>query len=210
MSEMTADPNQVSAPKLPDHVRMRRAARYHGTRMLVYIAVFAALDAWVIATDGLLVAQLLSVIAAYITGSYLTGVFHEWGHFTGARVSGSRSPIVRKPKGIFMFGFDMEKNDSRQFLSMSLGGPIANWLLVLLVLVLMPLDTIGRIALLAVVFGRAVAVCLFELPVVKAVYEGGHPQTTLDARIDEGALDSSQVYGYLVMLFAFFALIILI
>ena len=96
---------------MPDKQRLKQVAEYHGLRLVAYMAIFAALDAWVLASD-LLIANVLSVIAALIVANYLAGIFHEWGHFCGARLAKSRSPIVPKPSGTFVFGFNMEKNTS--------------------------------------------------------------------------------------------------
>lgn len=210
MSEATMEVT-VSAPeKIPDKVRIKRAAKYHGQRAMAYLAVFAAMEAWVLASDGLVIAKLLSIVAAWLAGSYLAGVFHEWGHFTGARLSGSYSPAVRKVTGLFMFGFSMEKNSPQQFLAMSLGGPTANWLLVLLVALFIPLDNVGGLALLATVFGRAVAVVIFEGPVMYGVLQGGEPQDMLDRRIETGALDRSGTYGHIIAAATFIAGLLLL
>jgi hypothetical protein len=180
---------------MPDKQRLKQVAEYHGLRLVAYMAIFAALDAWVLASD-LLIANVLSVIAALIVANYLAGIFHEWGHFCGARLAKSRSPIVPKPSGTFVFGFNMEKNTSKQFLAMSLGGPIANWLLVALVFILIPIDNAGRAALFAMVFGRAVGVIIFEGPIIARTMNGGLPQQELDNQLDNGSLDRSQVLGY--------------
>ena len=55
---------------------------------------------------------------------------HEWGHFSGARLSGAVSPVLKERKSFFMFNFKTAVNSRAQFLAMSLGGPVANWLLV--------------------------------------------------------------------------------
>jgi hypothetical protein len=193
------------AKKVPDKVRIQRAAKYYGTRAMVYLAIFAALDAWIIATDGLLIAQLLGVVAAFLTGNYLAGVFHEWGHFIGARVSKSYSPIVPKPGGALMFGFDNSRNTSQQFLTMSIAGSAGNWLLVILAAVLLPIDNIARVALLATVFGRAIGVLIFEGPIMLGVMNGGEPKEQLEKRVNAGGLDISQVQGNIVAGLAFVA-----
>ncbi|MBL4680631.1 MAG: hypothetical protein JKY88_07910 [Pseudomonadales bacterium] len=188
--------SQSNEHSIPDLKRLSNAANYHGLRMLVYFSVFAAMDAWY-EVSALLLANALSVIAALIVGAYLSGIFHEWGHFVGARISKSRSPIVRKPKGTFMFGFDMKKNTSDQFLWMSLGGPLGNLLLVVLVYVLLPIDSFGRAALLAMIIGKLVAVIVFEGPIIFRTFKGGDPQIELDKQLDNGALDKGQKAGYL-------------
>lgn len=191
--------------KVPDKVRIQRAAKHYGTRAMVYLAVFAAMDAWLIATDGLVVAQLLGAIAAFLTASYLAGAFHEWGHFMGARLSGAYSPVVPEAKGGLMFGFDNSRNTPRQFLAMSFGGSAGNWLLVILVALLLPMDNVARAALLATAFGRAIGVLVFEGPIIQRVMNGGDPQEELTQRVNEGGLDKSTVYGYIVSGLAFLA-----
>ena len=81
---------------------------------------------------------------------------------------------------------------------MSLGGPIANWLLVLLVVMFIPLNNAGRAALFTITFGRAVSVCYFEVPVIQRVLNGTPPDEALEARLNSGALDKGGVYGYLI------------
>lgn len=196
---------EQSPKKVPDKVRIQRAAKHYGTRSMVYIAVFAAMDAWLIATDGLIVAQLLGVVAAFLAGSYLAGAFHEWGHFIGARVSNAYSPVVTEPGGAFLFGFDNARSTTQQFLYMSFGGSAGNWLIVLLVALLLPLDNIARVALLATVFGRAIGVLIFEGPIIQRVMGGGDPQEELTRRVNEGGLDTSKVQGYVVTGLAFVA-----
>ena len=163
----------------------------------MYFSAFAAADVWFEIT-ALPIAALLSVVIGLITGSYLSGIFHEWGHFIGARVSKSRSPMVRKPQDEFIFGFDMERNSSSKFLSMSLGGPLGNLALVAMVFLLVPLDNIGRAALFAMVAGKLVAVLVFEGPIILRVFQGGHPQEELDRQLGNGSQDRGAVIGYIV------------
>jgi hypothetical protein len=104
--------------------------------------------------------------------------------------------MVPKPTGAFIFGFNFEKNTNDQFLSMSLGGPIANWLLVLLVFAFIPMDSAGRAMLLAVTLANAISVCVFELPIVKRTMDGGDPESELNAGLSNGSGDKGKVWGY--------------
>jgi len=80
---------------------------------------------------------------------------------------------------------------------MSLGGPLGNLLLVVLVYVLLPIDSFGRAALLAMIIGKLVAVIVFEGPIIFRTFKGGDPQIELDKQLDNGALDKGQKAGYL-------------
>jgi hypothetical protein len=155
----------VKKVSLPDKQRLKLNVIYHGKRILAYLAAFAAMDVWVL-SSALPLAYWLSAVTALVVGYYLAEQFHEWGHFAGARVAQSHSPMVPKPNREFVFGFNMEKNTASQFLSMSFGGAMGNFLLVLLVFTLLPLDAPGRTALFSMVLGKAIGVVIFEGPVI--------------------------------------------
>lgn len=178
-----------------DRQRFKAVARYHGIAFLLAITAWGAADAWA-QSSALLIASTVALVNAVVAGYVLSILFHEWGHFAGARWSGSYSPLVRKPDGIFIFGFNFEKNSRQQFLAMSLGGILANWLLVLLVLVLVPLDTWSRAALFAIVTAQAIAVTVFEGPIVHRVTSGADPQASLDQGLADGSGDKGKVWGY--------------
>ena len=197
MSEQTSTTkNSNNRPaKVPDNTRLLNAIKYHGLAFLGAITLWGAADAWA-QTSGLYIATIISVLNAFAAGSIISILFHEWGHFIGARLAGSYSPLVPKPTGAFIFGFNFEKNTNDQFLSMSLGGPIANWLLVLLVFALIPMDSAGRAMLLAVTLANAISVCIFELPIVKRTMDGGDPESELNAGLSNGSGDKGKVWGY--------------
>jgi hypothetical protein len=182
--------------KLSDWQRFKQAATYHGIAALALTLLWAAADTWYVVTD-LTLALILSVITALVAGSWLASIIHEWGHFTGARLAKSYAPIVPEVKGVFMFGFNHAKNNRNQFIAMSLGGPIANWLLVLMVFFFIPMDNLGRVTLLAVVFAKAVSVCLFELPIISRVMNGAEPEAEIEAQLANGSQDRGAVLGYL-------------
>ncbi|MFT5211054.1 MAG: hypothetical protein ACI9CE_002785 [Flavobacterium sp.] len=197
--------SEVKASSLPDSQRFKQVSKYHGLRVAMYFAAFAACDAWFEITT-LPIAALLSVVIGLITGNYLSGIFHEWGHFIGARVSKSRSPMVRTPQDEFIFGFDMVKNSNSKFLSMSLGGPLGNFALVAMIFLLIPLDNIGRAALFAMVAGKLIAVLVFEGPIILRVFQGGNPQEELDRQLGNGSQDKGAVSGYIVTAVLWFVL----
>ena len=106
----------------------------------------------------------LTAIAGYL--------FHEWGHLTAARATGS---VVRLPESaseIFLFNFHSDRNSARQFLAMSMGGFIASAVSVVFLLVVLPLDTLaGKIALALVALG-VLATAVLELPPFFKVMRG--------------------------------------
>ncbi len=197
MSEQTktADNTTNQPSRVPDNERLLNAVKYHGLAFLGAITLWGAADAWVQSSE-LFLATIISVLNAFAAGSIISILFHEWGHFIGARIAGAYSPMVPKPTGAFIFGFNFKKNSNDQFLSMSLGGPVANWLLVLLVFTFIPLDSAGRAMLLAVTLANAISVCVFELPIIKRTMDGGDPESELNAGLADGSGDRGKVWGY--------------
>ena len=84
-----------------------------------------------------------------------------------------------------MFTFKDDVNSREQFLSMSIGGPAANWLLVLGLFLLLPLESWSQALLLATTFAIAVSVCVFEIPVINSVMYGKPPGETIQRRLRE-------------------------
>jgi hypothetical protein len=162
-------------------------ASYHFAAAMAALTLWGAGDAWA-STTGLALAEFVSLANALIAGVVLAYLFHEWGHFTGARLAKSVSPVLEKPRSFFMFSFDMARNSTSQFLSMSVGGPAANWTLVLLLVVLIPVDTASRALLIATAAGIATSVSFFEVPVIQRVRAGGEPVAELTSRLASGAL----------------------
>jgi F0F1-type ATP synthase assembly protein I len=116
---------------------------------------------------ALLVALLAGVMTAYC--GYLV---HEWGHLLGALSAGSVVHLPRRLFSVFLFRFDSDLNDRRQFLRMSMGGFIASALVVALLLAVLPLDArSGQIALALVLLG-VVATFVLEVPVAWRVARG--------------------------------------
>ena len=60
--------------------------------MIVFAALtlWAASDAWFQVT-GLFAAELLSAADGIFVGYIVAAIFHEWGHYLGARVSGAQT-----------------------------------------------------------------------------------------------------------------------
>ncbi len=178
-----------------DSQRLLAVARYHGIAFLLAVTGWGAADAWAQSSD-LWLAGFIAFVNALVAGYIVSVLFHEWGHFIGARLAGSYSPMVREPRGAFIFGFRFDKNTRDQFLAMSLGGIGANWLLVLLVVLLVPMDSWSRAALLAIVTAQAISVTVFEGPIVARTQRGMDPEESLNVGLSNGSGDRGKVWGY--------------
>lgn len=143
------------------------------------ISVWAAADTWYL-VSGIWFAQAVSVLDAVFVGYILGALFHEWGHYTGAKLAGASAPRV-KPKGtsLFRFNFDMSTNSQRQFHWMSFGGWVFHWGLLAVLFVAIPFDSIGRIALVSSVFGFIVFATVIETGILRKTLGGSDPAETL-------------------------------
>jgi hypothetical protein len=179
-------PSEPTFDREQDLANLRRVAALHFVAVMGALTLWGAADAWA-ASSGWGLAWATALANAVIAGTVIASTLHEWGHFAGARLSGSVAPVLEKPvRYFFMFDFSFEHNDRRQFVWMSLGGILAPWLLVLLIGLLVPIDNASRGLLLAVFVGRAVQVSLFEVPVVSRTYQGGEPREELVRQLKAG------------------------
>ena len=176
-----AETTDVEARKKRDNSRLRKIAIRHATIVLTAFTIWGTSDSWA-AQSELFLAEMVSLINAIFAGVILAYISHEWGHFAGARISGAVSPVAKKPVSFFMFNFKDELNTRGQFLSMSVGGPFANWGLFVLIFMLLPLNTWSQAMLLATTFAIAVSVSVFEFPVINAVMYGEKPAETINKR----------------------------
>ena len=167
-----------------DLARLRKVGKKHASIVLAALTIWGAADYWA-AGSGILLAEGIALLNALFVGVIIASIAHEWGHFSGARISGSVSPVMKKPVSFFMFTFKDDINSREQFLAMSMGGPLANWVLVVSLFFLLPLETWSQALLLATTFAVAVSVCVFELPVINSVMYGEHPGETLERRLRE-------------------------
>ena len=206
--DLSDDLNEAVEPEVrtsaQDIGRLKRIGSWHATAVAAAIGIWGSTNQWALSSD-LLIAQLTSLGLAFAAATVMASIIHEWGHFAGAKLSGSIAPVLKKPaRFYFMFNFDMENNSSDQFLAMSLGGIIANWALVVLMLVLIPLTNFGAAFLVAVLVAKAVNVSFFEVPIVMQVRNGEDPQTALTTRLEEYGL--KQLPGYILGALTFLAL----
>ena len=135
------------------------------------LSLFAAADAWHILT-GTALSGLLSVVDGLLVGLALGALIHEWGHFTGARLSGATAPLRPFSGFLPLFDFDYVNNSQSQFQSMSIGGNLAHWLVFLVLFLGLPLSSAGQIAIVSGAFGFAVFASSIEFPVIRNAARG--------------------------------------
>ncbi len=135
------------------------------------LSLFAAAEAWA-SQSGLGLARLLSVVDGLLVGAGVAAMFHEWGHFIGARLAGGHAPL--KPVAAFLplFDFDYANNDARAFDWMSIGGNAGDIGAVLLFFLALPHESSGIAALIAGAFGFAVFAGAIEFPVIRKARSG--------------------------------------
>jgi len=176
--------HEVIERKKRDNARLRKIATRHGAIVLAAITIWGTSDYWA-AESGLFLAEFVSLINAIFAGTITAYIFHEWGHFTGARLSSAVSPVAKEPVSFFMFTFKDELNTKGQFLAMSIGGSLANWTLVGLMYFMLPLETWSQALFLATTIAIAVSVGVFEIPIINRVMYGDNPTMAVQRRLKE-------------------------
>ncbi len=189
-----------------ERANLKKVGLVHFLAVMAALTLWGAADSWA-SVSGWWLARAAAVINAIIAATVIAGIVHEWGHYTGARLAGSVTRAFKKPAGyFFIFDFPFDANDSRQFLSMSWGGILAPWLLVLLIAASVPIDNPSRAMLVAVLVMRAAQASFFEIPVVLRTAGGGDPKAELERRLGEGALATSRYAGGAVGVLAYLAI----
>ena len=98
-----------------DRARMRKVGTKHATTVLAALTIWGTADYWA-SDSGLLLAEGIALLNALLVGIINASLAHEWGHFSGARITGSASPVLKKPISFFMFTFNDDINSREQFL----------------------------------------------------------------------------------------------
>ena len=168
------------------------------------LSLFAAADAWHILTRTAL-SGALSLVDGLLVGFLLMGLLHEWGHFVGARLTGGIAPLRPATAFLPLFDFDYQRNTQHQFNTMSIGGNAAHWLAVLVLVVGLPLSTVGQLALASSAFGFAVFASSIEFPVIWHAFHGLSGSEAL-AKIPKDFLRRNGGYGVASAAVAFFVL----
>jgi hypothetical protein len=166
------------------------------------VVIFAALSVWAAAdtwyeTTQLGLAQMIAVGDAIIVGIILSTLAHEWGHYVGAITSGAKVTRFYPNHVTFLrFNFEFAENDVKQFHQMTYGGHIMHWLVLVLLIVALPLDTLQRITLVAAYFGFVAFSTHLEYNIVKDTWAGADPATRLNA-LTNNDIKQSAVVGTL-------------
>jgi len=162
---------------------LRKHATVFGIAAVASLTLFGAAHTWA-STSGWSLAVATGIAAAFIAGMVLSSIFHEWGHYAGAALSGSTIKIADQPSDYYFFlGFNPKKNSKRQALWMTWGGLSGSWLLVVGVLALVPMNSWMSAVLLATVVGRAVNASYFEMPIAWRTQQGHDFKQALNDRL---------------------------
>jgi hypothetical protein len=185
--------------------KLHRMLLKDGAVAFAALSLWAAADTWYQVT-GLWLAQIVAVGYGILVGVLLAALFHEWGHYAGAKASGAVAPrISLSGLTLFRYNFKFSANDSRQFHWMTYGGHIGHWSIFLLLVIMLPLDALGRIALVSGAFGFNAFATFIEYNVVKDTWAGADPKTRLNA-ITSKDFQQATVIGAIAGLFLFAAL----
>lgn len=156
-----------------------KLAQRQGAIGLAILSLFAAADTWYV-TTGLGFAYLLSGINGAVVGYVIGTMAHEWGHFAGARWGGGVAPTRPISSFFPIFILDMKRSEDRAFRAMSIGGNVGHWLVVVIFALCIPVDTVGRVALLAGSFAFAVSASTTEFPIIQRIYDGVSPEDSFE------------------------------
>ena len=148
--------------------------RTHALRDLLLLLVTAGL--WSVerslAAEGGVLAAVVSVVTGLATAlcGYLV---HEWGHLAAARRSRSVVELPHSAASVFLFRFDVDQNQPRQFVAMSCGGFLATALVVPGLLVFLPAGSLATSVALALTALGVFVTLVAELPPFFRVLGGG-------------------------------------
>ena len=191
MSEQTTKPEPSLSSLLARDTAIALAA----------LSLWAAADTWYL-VSGLGFALAVSVLDAIFVGYILGALFHEWGHYTGAKISGASAPRVKsKGTSLFRFNFDMSANTQRQFHWMSFGGWVFHWGLLAILVLALPFDSVGRIALVSSVFGFILYATFIETGILRKTLGGSDPAETL-GQLSAKTFQQAGIVGSVAGLFA--------
>ena len=162
--------------------------------LLVALSLWAAANSWFQVSE-LWIAKILITADAIVVGFIVASLFHEWGHYAGAKHSGaSTSRFAGKGLSIFRFNFDFEENTSNQFLWMSYGGQIGNWGILALLFLALPMTNLAEVVLVSSIFGFCIFATIVEYKIVWDVTRGSDPLATLK-KLTPKKLQTAQIIG---------------
>ena len=136
------------------------------TVIFAALAIWGSADHWA-TNSGLSLALVTAVGAALIAGWLIASLFHEWGHYFGAKIVKSRAPRMTLPGLLFFrYNFDLERNSLAQFTSMSVAGSLAHWGVFVAAVLLLPMTSLAQTAFVSATFAFAVFGSIVEWPII--------------------------------------------
>ena len=168
--------------------------------ILAALSLWAAADTWYLVT-GLWLAQVVVIGDAILVGLLLTALAHEWGHYAGALAVKAETRLITPARfSLFRFRFAYDDNSTEQFHWMTYGGHIAHWVITLLIFIALPMDSLGRIALIGAMMAFIAFATFFEYHIVKDTWAGADPGERL-SEVTRRDFQHAAVVGALVGLF---------
>jgi len=127
-------------------------------------------------------------------------LLHEWGHFLGARATGSVIKPAASLTALFSFSFDSQRNSLRHFLAMTFGGWLGTALAVLVAYACLPDELLATRVARGLVLVSVLLVAVTEIPLLaRALVSGQLPpvETGGTRRRAAGASDQPDRSGIL-------------
>ncbi len=165
-SNMADMADSQSASRQNREPRLGGALLKDATLILMALAIWGSADHWA-SSSGLPLALVTAVGTALIAGWFIASLLHEWGHYAGARLSGSRVTLT-SPSALLSlrYRFEPEHNNLAQFTAMSLAGSLAHWGVFAAAVLLLPLTSLAQLALVSASFAFAVFASFVEWPII--------------------------------------------
>lgn len=159
------------------------------------LALWGGAEAW-LANTSLALALITAVGASLVAGWSIAGLFHEWGHYVGAKLARAAAPRI-KVQGLsfFRFTFNLETNSLRQFAAMSIGGNVAHWAAVAAAVLLIPMTTLGQVTFVSSTVAFAVFASVIEWPIIARTASGRVRPIEAFAHLDRASLRRHYVIG---------------
>jgi hypothetical protein len=179
--DTTMDMERIAANSAEKVVRQALA---HGSVVLLLACTLALVNFWSQQVDsGIL--RFVTAAWAVLCGLGLSHIIHEWCHYAGAVIAGATVTVKARVHPLF-FDFEFPENTRQQFLCLSLGGLVGNFLLLALVVFYPAANSIALTGLLAAILGQLVFVLMLELPVSLEVMRGKDPLEALTEHFGQG------------------------
>ena len=159
------------------------------------LALWGGAEAW-LANTSLALALVTAVGASLVAGWSIAGLFHEWGHYVGAKLARAAALRVKvQSLSFFRFTFNLETNSLRQFAAMSIGGNVAHWAAVAAAVLLVPMTTLGQVTFVSSTVAFAVFASVIEWPIIARTASGRVRPIEAFAHLDRAFLRRHYVIG---------------